>query len=94
MKLIKFSNKTKFFLLNLQIVIDILTDLVKVERVFSGDGAVEPGLEEGRPAVAKLMRTSLVLLADSSDPRVHDLQSQTDKSQGAQVWMLKLIPNY
>lgn len=83
MKLIKFSNNTKFFLLDLQIVTDILTDLVEVERVFSGDGAVEPGLEEGRPAVAKLMRTSLVLLADSGDPRVHDLQSQTDKSQGA-----------
>lgn len=66
MKLIKFLNNTLF---PLQIVTDIrvLTDLIKVERVLSGDGAVEPGLEEGRPAVAELMRTSLVLLADPGD---------------------------
>lgn len=61
--------------INLQIVTDIrvLTDLIKVERVLSSNRAVEPGLEEGRPAVAELMRTSLVLLADPGDSRVHDL---------------------
>ena len=48
-------------------------DLVEVEGVVAGHGAVEPGLEEGGPPVPELVRTPLVVLADPSNSRVDDL---------------------
>ena len=42
-------------------------DLVEVERDLARDGAVEPGLEEGRPLVVELVRAALVVLANASD---------------------------
>ena len=46
-------------------------DLVEVEGVVAGHGAVEPGLEEGGPPVPELVGASLVVLANSSNPRVN-----------------------
>ena len=44
------------------------TDLVEVEGIVAGDGAVEARLEEGRPAVAELVRPTAVVLAHAGDP--------------------------
>ena len=49
------------------------TDLVEVEGIVAGDGAVEARLEEGRPAVAELVRPAAVVAAHAGDPRVHRL---------------------
>ena len=46
-------------------------DLVEVEGVVAGHGAVEPGLEEGGPPVPELVGASLVVLANPSNPRVN-----------------------
>ena len=49
-------------------------DLVKVEWVVASHGAVEPSLEEGGPLVAEGVRTSLVVLANTSHTTVHTLE--------------------
>lgn len=43
----------------------LLTDFVEVERVFSGYGTVEPGLEVRGPVVTKYALATRVLLAHS-----------------------------
>ena len=50
-------------------------DLVEVERDLAGNGAVEPGLQEGRPAVVELVRAAAVVLADPRDARVDALKT-------------------
>ena len=50
-------------------VVDVL-HLVQVERVLSGDGAVEPGLEEGGPHAAPVTGVGLT---HPADPRDHTL---------------------
>lgn len=48
-------------------------DLVEVEGVLSRQGTVEPGLQERCPVVSQHQLSALIILADSSDPRVHPL---------------------
>ena len=50
-------------------------DLVEVEGVGAGDGAVEPGLGEGGPLVLEGVRPSVVLLTDSPHPTVDRLNT-------------------
>ena len=50
-------------------------DLVEVEGVGAGDGAVEPGLGEGGPLVLEGVRPSVVLLTDSAHPTVDRLNT-------------------
>lgn len=49
----------------------VLTDLIKVEGKVARNGAVESRLNERRPLVPELVRTSSVFRADACDPRVH-----------------------
>ena len=51
-------------------------DLVEVEGVGAGDGAVEPGLGEGGPLVLEGVRPSVVLLTDSAHPTVDRLNTR------------------
>ena len=48
-------------------------DLVEVEGELSGDGAVEPGLDEGRPPVLVALGTPGVILAHPGHPGVDRL---------------------
>lgn len=43
----------------------ILTNLIEVEREFSGNGTVEPGLEVGGPVLCKDVLSTGVLLANT-----------------------------
>lgn len=56
----------------------ILTYFIEIERVFAGHGTVEPCFQEARPSVAERMRSALVVLAHSTDPRVHRLQHKCE----------------
>ena len=51
--------------------------MVEVERVLSGQRAVEPGLEVGGPAAPVLVRTAAVRLADARDAGVDGLQRRS-----------------
>ena len=51
-------------------------DLVEVEGDVSGDGAVEPGLEEGGPAVLVLVGAAAVAFADAGHAGVHALETK------------------
>ena len=55
------------------VVVVQLTDFVKVERKVSGNGAVEPSLEERRPGVSQDTRAAGVACTDSSHARKHRL---------------------
>lgn len=44
--------------------------LVEVEGIVAGNGAVEPGLYERRPSIVELIRSALVVLAYACDTRV------------------------
>ena len=57
---------------------NILTYFIEIERVFAGHGTVEPRFQEARPSVAERMRSALVVLAYSTDPRVHRLKHKCD----------------
>ena len=48
-------------------------DLVEVEGDVAGDGAVEPGLEEGGPSLLELVRAAAVVLADSGHSGINSL---------------------
>ena len=48
-------------------------DLVEVERVVARNGAVEPGLQEGRPVFLQDPTSAAVVFADASDPGVDGL---------------------
>ena len=50
-------------------------DLVEVERHLAGNGAVESGLQKGRPAILKLVRTTAVVFADSGNTGVDALKN-------------------
>lgn len=52
----------------------VLTYFIEIERVFAGHGTVEPRFQEARPSVVERMRSALVVLAHSTDPRVHRLK--------------------
>ena len=47
--------------------------VVQVERVLAGDGAVEPGLQEGGPHLPPVAR---VALTDPADPGHHTLRGR------------------
>ena len=72
-------------------------DLVEVEGVVAGHGAVEPGLEEGGPPVPELVGASLVVLANSSNPRVnllatvHELNCRLPASNNLFMFMMNMI---
>jgi hypothetical protein len=56
--------------------------VVEVERIVPGDGAVEAGLEVGRPAVLELLGATFVVLADPRHARVHALHRNTHDNRG------------
>ena len=58
----------------------ILTYFIEIERVFAGHGTVEPRFQEARPSVAERMRSALVVLAHSTDSRVHCLKHKCSRS--------------
>lgn len=45
-------------------------ELVKVERIVAGNRTVEAGLDERRPPIVELVRSTLVILADTGHARV------------------------
>ena len=57
-----------------------LTEVVKVERVFPRQGAVEASFEEGGPAVLVLVGAALIRLADASHPGINALERKEDKN--------------
>lgn len=48
-----------------------LTDFVEIKRIISRHGAIQSRLKKGSPSVTELVRSALVVLADSRDSRVH-----------------------
>lgn len=56
----------------------VLTYFIEIERVFAGHRTVEPCFQEARPSVAERMRSALVVLAHSTDPRVHRLEHKCE----------------
>jgi hypothetical protein len=58
-----------------------LTYLVEVEGEVPCHRAVEARLEEGRPAVSEAVRSSTVVLADTSHPGVHSLRTAVATAQ-------------
>ena len=61
-----------------------LTEVVEVEGVLPGDGAVEAGLEVGGPPGAELVGPALVVLAHPPHTAVHALKYQTDR-KGSEI---------
>ena len=57
-----------------------LTNFIKVERVVPRDGAVKARLEEGGPAVPKLMWTALVVFAHPRHTGEHGLPHKHSSS--------------
>lgn len=55
----------------------ILTYFIEIEGVLARYRAVKPRFQETRPSVAKCVRSALVVLTDSTDPRVHRLKCET-----------------
>lgn len=49
-------------------------DLVEVERIVAGQGAVQTGLDERGPVVSQHGFPAHVVFAHSGDPRVHPLK--------------------
>ena len=54
--------------------LNLLTEVIEVEWVLSGQRAVEPGLEVRGPAALVLVGAAAVRLADARHARVHGLQ--------------------
>ena len=53
-----------------------LTEVIEVEGIVPGQGAVEAGLEVARPARLVLVRPALVRLADPGHPGVDALRKE------------------
>ena len=73
---------------------NLLTYFIEIERVFARHGTVEPRFQEARPSVAERMRSALVVLAHSTDPRVHRLKHKCDPlahEQSASPSILRLF---
>ena len=58
---------------------NLLTEVIEVEWVLSGQRAVEPGLEVGGPAALVLVGAAAVRLADARHARVDGLQREEEE---------------
>lgn len=54
----------------------LLTNFIKIEGEIAWQGAVETGFEKRSPTVRPAVRTSLVVLADTSNTGIHRLMFQ------------------
>ena len=60
----------------------ILTYLIEVEREVAGDRAVESGLEVGSPLVLELVRSALIVAANTCNTGVEGLVERAGLKQG------------
>ena len=61
--------------------------LVQVERVLAGDGAVEPGLQEGGPHLSPVARVALTDTADTGHHALREGHGQRgDKGKQRKGW--------